>query len=58
MDNLIIRRRRGELWIGAVILVVLILLPLPIADAYTRNLIIISILFAGLAQAWNILGGY
>ena len=58
MDNLITRRRRRELLVGAVILVALILLPLPIADVYTRNLIIISILFAGLAQAWNILGGY
>ena len=58
MDNLITRRRRRELWLGAALLVVLVLLPLPIADVYTRNLIIISILFAGLAQAWNILGGY
>ena len=33
-------------------------LPLPIHDVYTRNLIIITVLFAGLAQAWNILGGY
>ena len=36
----------------------LALLPLPIHDVYTRNLIIITVLFAGLAQAWNILGGY
>ena len=33
-------------------------LPLPIHDVYTRNLIIITVLFAGLAQAWNVLGGY
>ncbi len=58
MDNRITRRRRRELVVGAVLLVALILLPLPIGDVYTRNLIIISILFAGLAQAWNILGGY
>jgi branched-chain amino acid transport system permease protein len=54
----IARRRRRELLIGAVVLVALGLLPLPIHDVYTRNLIIITILFAGLAQAWNILGGY
>jgi branched-chain amino acid transport system permease protein len=54
----IARRRRRELLIGAVVLVGLGLLPLPIHDVYTRNLIIITILFAGLAQAWNILGGY
>ena len=58
MDNSILRRRRRELWTGAVVLVGLALLPLPIRDVYTQNMIIISILFAGLAQAWNILGGY
>ena len=40
------------------LLVALAVLPLPIHDVYTRNLIIITVLFAGLAQAWNILGGY
>lgn len=57
-DTGIARRRRRELLIGAVVLVVLAVLPFPIHDTYTRNLIIITILFAGLAQAWNILGGY
>ncbi len=54
----ITRRRRRELVIAAVLLAVLIVLPLPIHDVYTRNLFIITLLFAGLAQAWNILGGY
>lgn len=58
MDNSILRRRRSELVAGAVVLLVLAVLPLPIGDVYTLNLIIITILFAGLAQAWNILGGY
>ena len=58
MDNFIIRRRHRELLVGAGLLVVLALLPLPIKDVYTQNLIIITLLFAGLAQAWNILGGY
>lgn len=57
-DNAILRRRRTELISGAVVLVALALLPLPITDVYTQNLIIITVLFAGLAQAWNILGGY
>ncbi len=56
--NSITRRRRRELFTGMALLIVLIVLPLPIADTYTRNLIIITILFAGFAQAWNILGGY
>ena len=58
MDNSILRRRRFELWTGAVLLVGLAVLPLAIRDVYTQNLIIITVLFAGLAQAWNILGGY
>lgn len=43
---------------GAAVLLGLGLLPLPIRDAYTLNLIIITLLFAGMSQAWNILGGY
>ncbi|MEJ1977192.1 MAG: branched-chain amino acid ABC transporter permease [Acetobacteraceae bacterium] len=57
-DNAITRRRRLELLVGAVVLAVLAVLPLPIRDVYTQNLIILTILYAGLAQAWNILGGY
>jgi branched-chain amino acid transport system permease protein len=57
MNSIVLGRRR-ELWIGAVVLVALALLPLPIHDVYTLNLIIITLLFAGFAQAWNVLGGY
>lgn len=56
--NAITRRRRRELLVGAAVLLGLGLLPLPIRDAYAQNLIIITLLFAGLSQAWNILGGY
>jgi branched-chain amino acid transport system permease protein len=58
MSNSITRRRRRELWIGAAVLIFLAVLPLPISDVYTQNLIIVTLLSAGLAQAWNILGGY
>lgn len=57
MTNSITRRRR-ELLTGAVVLAILAVLPLPIRDVYTQNLIILTLLYAGLAQAWNILGGY
>ena len=56
--NSITRRRRAELLTGAIVLVVLAVLPLPIRDVYTQNLIILTVLYAGLSQAWNILGGY
>ena len=58
MTNAITRRRRLEVIVGAVVLSALAVLPLPIHDVYTQNLIILTILYAGLAQAWNILGGY
>lgn len=57
-DNSIVRRRRRELAAGAVVLAGLAVLPLPIADVYTRNMIILTVLYAGLSQAWNVLGGY
>jgi len=56
--NAITRRRKQELITGAVLLMVLALLPLPIENSYLRNLIVVTLLYAGLAQGWNILGGY
>lgn len=58
MDNAITRRRRRELLVGAAVLVGLALLPLPIRDTTTQGIIILTLLYAGLSQAWNILGGY
>jgi len=57
-DNAILRRRRRELLLGALLLVPLGALPFLVSDVYTQNLIITTVLFAGLSQAWNILGGY
>ena len=57
-DNAILRRRRRELLVGALLLSPLCALPFLVRDVYTQNLIITTILFAGLSQAWNILGGY
>jgi branched-chain amino acid transport system permease protein len=56
--NGIAQRRRTELITGALVLAGLALLPLAIKDVYTQNLIILTILYAGLSQAWNLLGGY
>ncbi|MGI4940095.1 MAG: branched-chain amino acid ABC transporter permease [Janthinobacterium lividum] len=57
-DNAILRRRRRELLGGALLLIPLAALPFLVHDVYAQNLIITTILFAGLSQAWNILGGY
>ena len=48
METSITRRRRQELIIGTGLLIALALLPLPIHDVYTRNLIIITVLVLAL----------
>jgi branched-chain amino acid transport system permease protein len=58
MSGAIPSRRRRELITAAVLLLALILIPLAIHDVYTLNLLIITLVFAGLSQSWNILGGY
>jgi branched-chain amino acid transport system permease protein len=58
LPNAITRRRTRELVGGAALLVVLALLPMPIAGTYLRGLMVLTLLYAGLAQGWNILGGY
>lgn len=57
-DNAILARRRRERLVGCVVVAVVALLPLVLTGAYWRGLIVLVLLFAGLAQSWNILGGY
>ncbi|HEY4251011.1 MAG TPA: branched-chain amino acid ABC transporter permease [Roseomonas sp.] len=56
--NATLRRRRRELLTGAVLLALLLPLPYAVTDTYAQNLLILTLLYAGLSQAWNILGGY
>jgi len=56
--NAIMRRRRREVVVGAVLLAAIAALPWLTDDVYTQNLLILTVLYAGLSQAWNILGGY
>ncbi|MDE2516189.1 MAG: branched-chain amino acid ABC transporter permease [Rhodospirillales bacterium] len=56
--NTVLRRRRQELILGGALLVVLAVLPLAISSDYLRGLIVLTLLYAGLSQGWNILGGY
>ncbi|MCX7384414.1 MAG: branched-chain amino acid ABC transporter permease [Alphaproteobacteria bacterium] len=58
MENFITRRRRRELLVAAGLLVFAIVAPMAVKDVTALNVIILSLLFAGLAQAWNIIGGY
>ena len=56
--NSITRGRRRQLIVGGVVLALVALLPLVVKDVYLQNLIILTILFSGLSQSWNIIGGY
>jgi branched-chain amino acid transport system permease protein len=52
-----IRRRRQALT-GIVVLAVLVVLPLGIGDVYVQNIMILTLMYMALSQAWNLLGGY
>jgi branched-chain amino acid transport system permease protein len=56
--NAILARRRRELVTGAILLALLAVLPLPIRETYFRGLMVLTLLYAGLSQGWNVLGGY
>lgn len=57
LSNAILRRRHREWQWALGVLAALAVLPLPIHDVYTQDVIILTILYAGLAQSWNIIGG-
>jgi branched-chain amino acid transport system permease protein len=57
-SNAINARRRRELVVGAVLLAALVALPVLVQASYWRGLIVLSLLYAGLSQGWNVLGGY
>ena len=50
--------RRFELGAAAIVLVVMAALPLGIKDVYFQNILVLTVMYAALSQAWNILGGY
>jgi branched-chain amino acid transport system permease protein len=50
--------RRNQLLIAALVLAVMAALPLGIKDVYFQNILVLTVMYAALSQAWNILGGY
>ena len=56
--NAILARRRRERIVGLVLLALAALAPLVVQSQYARGLIVLVLLYAGLAQGWNVLGGY
>ncbi|ACA16590.1 inner-membrane translocator [Methylobacterium sp. 4-46] len=51
-------RRRRTLLVGLAVLAALAALPYGIRDVYLQNVLILTLMYAALAQSWNILGGY
>ncbi len=51
-------QRRRQLVVAAIALALMAAVPLVVGDAYLRNILILTLMYAALAQAWNILGGY
>ena len=52
------RRRRVDLAAGVAVLALLAALPLVVTDPFSLNVLVLMLLYAGLSQAWNLLGGY
>jgi branched-chain amino acid transport system permease protein len=52
------RKRRNQLITGAVVFAAVAVLPHFITDIYLQNVLILTLMYAALAQSWNILGGY
>jgi branched-chain amino acid transport system permease protein len=50
--------RRRQLIEAVIVFALIAMLPLFVKNAYLRNVIVLTLMYAALAQSWNILGGY
>jgi len=58
MDKDFAARRRRDLIIAAVLAAIAALTPLFVKDVVVQNIMILTLMYAGLSQSWNILSGY
>uniref|UniRef100_Q07QZ0 Inner-membrane translocator n=1 Tax=Rhodopseudomonas palustris (strain BisA53) TaxID=316055 RepID=Q07QZ0_RHOP5 len=58
MDNSFAHRRRRDLITAAVLACLAASVPMFVKDVYVQNIMILTLMYAALSQAWNILGGY
>ncbi len=58
MDQAHLNRRRRDLIIAAVLAAAAACAPLFVKDVYVQNIMVLTLMYAALSQAWNILGGY
>lgn len=52
------RARRRQLLLIGTVAGLIALVPLAVHDVYLQNMLVLTLLYAGLSQSWNILGGY
>jgi branched-chain amino acid transport system permease protein len=50
--------RRRQVIVALVIFAAIALVPRIVADVYTMNILILTLMYAALSQSWNLLGGY
>lgn len=50
--------RRNQIVALVVVTAVVAVIPLAVTDVYLQNVLILTLMYASLAQSWNILGGY
>jgi branched-chain amino acid transport system permease protein len=58
MDQAHINRRRRDLIVAAALAAIAAVVPLFVKDVYVQNIMVLTLMYAALSQAWNILGGY
>ncbi len=58
MDKDFASRRRRELVVAACLAALAALVPLFVKDVYVQNIMVLTLMYAALSQAWNILSGY
>ena len=56
--SLVAQRRRSELLTMFAVAAAVAAIPLFVKDVYAQNVLVLTLMYAGLAQSWNILGGY
>jgi branched-chain amino acid transport system permease protein len=50
--------RLREFLLAVLLTAIVAALPLFVTDAYSRNILVLTLMYAALSQSWNILGGY
>ncbi|PZA13342.1 branched-chain amino acid ABC transporter permease [Rhodopseudomonas palustris] len=58
MDQAHLNRRRRDLIVAALLATLAACAPLFVKDVYVQNIMVLTLMYAALSQAWNILGGY